>query len=65
MYTCYYKLHEGDSFSQKVKNRQFTEVSFANLTLEGEGDTFRSFQAYRANVSERRQRAGTATKRIG
>jgi hypothetical protein len=25
----------------KVKNRQLTEASFANLALEGEGDAFR------------------------
>jgi hypothetical protein len=34
------KSHEGVFTKPKVRNHQLTEVSFAKLTLEGEGDTF-------------------------
>jgi hypothetical protein len=36
----YIRHYEGN---QKVRKRQLTEASFANLTIDGEGDAFQSF----------------------
>jgi hypothetical protein len=35
------KSHEGDFAKLKIRNRQLTKSSFAKLTVESEGDTFR------------------------